>query len=163
MTFVEDENKPYKYIMSVIDCFSKYGWAYPIVNKKPETIIEVLKTIFKTRVPECLWVDKGTEFYNSKVKSFLSAHGVELYSTFGEHKSAIVERFNRTIKQKMWKIFTEDDTRKYIKLLPVIVKIYNNTKHRTTKFTPIDASEQENSDEVLLNIQKSRISKITCR
>ena len=78
MTFVEDENKPYKYIMSVIDCFSKYGWAYPIVNKKPETIIEVLKTIFKTRVSECLWVDKGTEFYNSKVKSFLSAHGVEL-------------------------------------------------------------------------------------
>ena len=74
---------------------------------------DALKDIFKKRKPEKLWTDKGREFYNKDVKDL-----VELYSTENEEKSSIAERWVRTIKEKMWKYFTDNNTYKYIDVLP---------------------------------------------
>ena len=91
----------------LIDVFSKYGWIIPLKDKKGESVTEAFKTIFKEgRKPQYLWDDKGKEFYNKHVKDLLEKNGIHMYSTENEEKSSVVERWNRTIKSKMWKQFT---------------------------------------------------------
>ena len=105
MTALSKDNKGVNFLLLVIDIFSKYGWIIPLKTKKGETVAEALKTIFRERKPETLWTDKGKEFYNKDVKGL-----IELYSTENEEKSSIVERWIRTIKEKMWKYFTDNNT-----------------------------------------------------
>ena len=94
--------KMQNYLLTVIDVFSKYGW----IKKKGETETKAFKTIFKEeRQPQCVWIDKGKEFYNKHLKEFLDKHDITIYSTENEENSSFVERWNRTIKQRMWKQF----------------------------------------------------------
>ena len=89
-------NEGFTFLLLVIDIFSKYGWIIPLKNKEGKTVAAALKTIFEERKPDKLWTDKGKEFYNKDVKDL-----VELYSTENEEKSSVVERWIRTIKEKM--------------------------------------------------------------
>ena len=69
--------------------------------------MNAFKTIFKGgRKPPYIWVDKGKEFYNKHLKELLNKHNITLYSTENEEKSCVCERWNRTIKTKIWKQFT---------------------------------------------------------
>ena len=95
-------NKGYRYMLNIIDVFSKFAWSIPIKNKTGETVTEAFESIVK-RIPKFLWVDKGKEFYNRNMDQWLQKHNIKRYSTFGEHKSVIVERFNRTLKEKCGK------------------------------------------------------------
>ena len=95
--------------------------------------------------------DKGKEFYNRDVKGL-----IELYSTENEEKSSVVERWIRTMKEKMWKYFTDNNTNVYIDILPDLVKDYNNTKHSSIKMTPVEASEKENELTVWRNLYPNR-------
>ena len=123
-------NKGYRYLLMVIGVFSKYGWIIPLKDKKGESVTEAFKTIFKEgRKPQYLWVDKGKEFYNKHLKDLLEKNGIHMYSTENEEKSSVVERWNRTIKSKMWKQFTVQGNTMYLDMLPKLVKQYNNTKH----------------------------------
>lgn len=101
-------NKGIKYLLMVIDVFSKYGWIKTLKNKKGPTVAGAFNEIFKSskRSPEMLWVDKGSEFYNSYVNELLNSKGIKLYLTENEEKSSVVERWNRTMKEKIWKMFT---------------------------------------------------------
>ena len=100
MTSFQKFNGGVKYLLTVIDVFSKYGWILPLKNKTGLSVANALKKIFKERKPKKLWVDKGKEFYNKHVKDL-----VDLYSTENEEKSSVVERWNRTMKEKMFKYF----------------------------------------------------------
>ena len=149
MTAFKDYNDGYTFLLLVIDIFSKYGYLIPLKNKKGETVAEALKIIFEKRKPEKLWTDKGTEFYNKNVKKL-----IELYSTENEEKSSIAERWVRTIKEKMWKYFTDNNT--YIDVLPDLVEDYNNTVHSSTKLTPKEASKKKNELTVWRNLYPDR-------
>ena len=89
-------NRGVKYLIAVIDVFSKYGWLIPLKDKTGKSVASALKTIFEERKLEKMWVDKGKEFYNRDVKDL-----IELYSTEKEEKSRVVERWIRTMKEKM--------------------------------------------------------------
>ena len=145
-------NQGYNFILVVIDIFSKYGWAIPLKNKEGKTVAEALKTIFKERKPEKMWVDKGKEFYNKDVKAL-----IELYSTENEEKSSVVERWIRTMKEKMWKYFTDNNTYTYIDILPDLVNDYNNTRHSSIKMTPVEASKKKNELTVWRNLYPDRL------
>ena len=91
-------NKGIKYLLMVIDVFSKFGWIEPLKDKRGESVTEALKKIFKAgRHPRLLWTDKGTEFYNSNFKRLLKEHDITLYSTENKEKSSVVEQWNQTI------------------------------------------------------------------
>ena len=152
MKAFEDYNNGYTFLLLVIDIFSKYGWVIPLKNKKGETVAEALKNIFEERKPEKLWTDKGTEFYNKNVKKL-----IEIYSTENEEKSSIVERWIRTMKEKMWKYFTDNNTYTYIDVLPDLVEDYNNTVHSSTKLTPVEASKKKNELTVWRNLYPDRL------
>ena len=137
----------------VLDVFSKYGWIIPLKDKKGETVAEAFKTIFKEgRKPQYLWIDKGKEFYNKHLKDLLEKHKITLYSTENEEKSSFCERWNRTIKTKMWKQFTIQGNTRYLDILPKILKHYNNTKHSSIKMTPVEASNKKNEGVVYFNL-----------
>ena len=146
-------NKGFRYLLMVLDVFSKYGWIVPLKDKKGETVAEAFKTIFKEgRKPQYLWTDKGKEYYNKHVKEILDNNKITLYSTENEEKSSVCERWNRTIKSKMWKQFTVQGNTQYLDMLPKLVKQYNNTKHSSIKMTPIEASKQKNQGTVYFNL-----------
>ena len=137
----------------VIDVFSKYGWIVPLKDKKGESVAEAFKTIFKEgRKPQYLWTDKGKEYYNKHVKDLLEKSSIKLYSTENEEKSSVVERWNRTIKSKMWKQFTVQGNTMYLDMLPKLVNQYNNTKHSSIKMTPVEASNKKNEGTVYFNL-----------
>ena len=140
-------NRGVKYLLAVIDVLSKYGWLVPLKDKTGKSVASALKTIFKERKPEKMWVDKGKEFYNKDVKDL-----IELYSTENEEKSSVVERWIRTMKEKMWKYFTDKNTNIYIDILPGLVKDYINTRHSSIKMTPVKASKKENELTVWRNL-----------
>ena len=153
MRALSKENDGYNFLLLVIDTFSKYGWIVPLKDKKGETIVNALKEIFKEsgRRPDKLWTDKGREFFNKDVRDL-----VYLYATENEEKSSIAERWIRTMKEKMFKYFTDYNTNKYIDVLPELVEDYNNTVHSSTKLTPTDASKEENELKVWSNLYPDR-------
>ena len=140
-------NRGMKYLLAVIDVFSKYGYLVPLKDKMGKSVASALKTIFKERKPEKMWVDKGKEFYNKDVKEL-----IELYSTENEEKSSVVERWIRTMKERMWKYFTDNNTNHYVNILSVLVKDYNNTRHSSIKMTPVEASKKKNEMGVWRNL-----------
>ena len=157
MQALSKENEEYKFLLLVIDTFSKYGWIKPLKNKKGETMVKAFKTIFEEgRTPGKLWTDKGTEFYNKKMNDLRKLNNIKLYSTENEEKSSIAERWIRTMKEKMFKYFTDNNTYKYIDVLPDLVEDYNNTVHSSTKLTPIEASKKKNELTVWRNLYPDR-------
>ena len=137
----------------VLDVFSKYGWIVPLKDKKGKSVAAAFKKIFSEgRKPEKLWVDKGKEYYNKNVKELLNSEGIEMYSTENEEKSSVCERWNRTMKTKMWKRFTAQNSTEYIDMLPGLVEEYNNTKHRSIGMTPVEASKKKNEGSVFLKL-----------
>ena len=144
------QNDDVKYLLCVIDLFSRYGWIAPLNDKSGDSVYNAFAKIFTSsgRKPQKLWVDKGTEFYNKRVKSL----GVELYSTENEEKSCVVERWNRTMKEKMYKYFSANSTRRYVDVLEEMVSIYNNVRHSSIKMTPAKASMKANERIVWLNL-----------
>ena len=140
-------NHGVQYLLAVIDVFSKYDWLIPFKDKTGKSVASALKTIFKERKREKMQVDKGKEFYNKDVKDF-----IELYSTENEKKSSVVERWIRTMKEKMWKYFSANSTNVYINVLPDLVREYNNTRHSSIKMTSVKASKKENELRVWRNL-----------
>ena len=133
----------FKYILTVIDLYTKFAWAVPLTNKTGKLVAEAFERIIKesSRKPNKLWVDQGKEFYNKDVKKL----GFEIYSTNNEGKAVVIERFNRTLKNMMFKIFTERGSQNWLHLLPDIVRRYNNKVHSTIGTTPQKASDNPNS------------------
>ena len=133
-------NKGFKYILMIIDVFSKYGWAIPLKTKTGPEVTKAFRDLWRTqKPPQKLWTENGKEFYNKSMKELLEKNNVQLYSTENEEKSSIVERWNRTSKGDMWKYFSANNTMKCIDILPNLIKKYNNTYHRSIKCTPARA------------------------
>ena len=140
-------NRSVKYLLAVIDVFSKYGWLIPLKDKTGKSVALALETILEERKPEKMWVDKGKEFYNKDVKD-----SMKLYSTENEEKSSVVKRWIRSMKDKMWKYFSANSTNVYIDALPDLVREYNNTRHSSIKMMPTNASKKENALRVWRNL-----------
>ena len=98
------ENYGVKYLLTIIDVFSKYAWIMPLRTKTGKAITEAFADIIRVsgRKPTMLWVDKGTEFYNRTFRKFLEDNNICIYSKHNEGNAVVVERFNRTMKTRMW-------------------------------------------------------------
>ena len=119
-------------------------------------MLAAIKNVVKEsgREPEKIWVDKGSEFYNKDFKSWTNKKDIVIYSTYGESKSAVVERFIRTLKELIVPIFTETNSRDWVSILHDVMKTYNNRIHKTTGMSPIDASDPKNTATVFLMLNK---------
>ena len=122
-------NKGFKYLLTCIDVLSRYQWVVLLTDKTGKT----LKDTFQA--------DKGTEFINRVFQKFLKEHDVHFFTTYNEEtKASIVERFNRTLKTKMWKYFTHRETLTYVDVLSEMVASYDHTVHRTIGIPPAEVT-----------------------
>ena len=149
MQLISKYNKGIRYLLCVIDLFSRYACVIPLKNKKGDGIVEGFKKILddsenakhSNRKPNKIWVDHGSEFYNNKFKKFLKENDIEMYSTFNEGKSVVAERFVRTLKNKIDKHMTTIGKNVYFNDLDDIVDKYNNTVHSSIKMKPKDVAD----------------------
>ena len=142
MNQLQSQNNNYRYILTCVDILSRYGWARPLKTKGGDEVAKAIEDIFTTsnRKPKRIQTDQGKEFYNAPVLRLLRESNIELFSVKSPVKSAIVERWNRTIKTKLWKLFTSRNNNRWLEDLPKIVNAYNNSHHRTIKMKPKDVT-----------------------
>ena len=149
---------PYKYILTVLDGYTRYAWAVLLKHKDGLTVSNAFKEIMKKseRKPHKLWVDQGKEFYNEhmyKLFKFKKEDILEkdpmtdeyknqIYSVFNFGKNPVIERFNRILTNKLWKQFTVQGNQKWLGILQSTVDEYNNTVHSVIGITPKEASEK---------------------
>lgn len=154
------ENKNYKYMLTIIDVFSKYAWAVPLKLKTGKDVTQGMKSVLQQgRVPKNLQTDRGKEFYNATFDNLMKQYNINLYSTYSNLKASICERFNRTLKNKMWIQFSLRGNYKWLDILPTLIKAYNNTKHRTIGVKPSDVTS-ENENQILKRFStKARLLK----
>ena len=133
------KNKGIKYLLCVIDLFSKYAFVVPLKDKKGISITNAFNKKIKqsNRKPNKIWVDQGIEFSNCDFKKWLSDNDIEMYSTYNKGKSVVAERFIRTLKNKLYKDMAATGKNVYYNVLDNVVSKYNNTKHSTIKTKPI--------------------------
>ena len=138
LQLIADENNGYRYILTVIDIFSRYAWARPIRTKHGREVAAAFKDIFQEgRIPKRIQTDKGKEFYNREVKTLFEEYDIELFSTNSVYKASHAERMIRTMKTKLWKIFTSNLNLNWTKVLQDVIRSYNNSTHRMIGKKPL--------------------------
>jgi transposase InsO family protein len=159
MSNISEYNRGIRYLLVVIDSFSRYCWVVPINNKRPKTIIAAFKKILKERQPDCIYTDNGTEFKNKDFKAFLKKEGIQFFTAHNsETKASIAERMIRTLKTRLYKYFTAKNTWRYLDILPRIVKGYNHRIHRSIQMAPVNVSyDNANKIRNLLTAKKYQI------
>ena len=143
MQLLSKFNKGFRFLLCVIDIFSKCAWVIPLKDKKGISIVNAFQKILKesNRKLNKIWVDKGSEFYNNSFKKWLQDNDIVMYSTNNEGKSVIAERFIRTLKSKIYKYMTAIPKNVYIDKLDDVVKEYNNKYHTAIKMKLVDVKD----------------------
>ena len=145
MSSLAKDNDGYKFLLTVIDCFSKFAWAIPLKTKSGPSLLEAFKHLLEKahpRKPNRLQTDKGKEFVNKLVQDYLKQNAIHHFTSESDQKAAMVERFNRTLKSRMWKYFTAKSTYRYIDMLEDLLHGYNHAKHRTIGMAPADVKTE---------------------
>ena len=157
-------NRGYRYVLVVIDNFSKFGWTVPLKNKNAQTIKDSFENIIKSSKtsPNLLEGDRNRGFYNNIFQDFLNKNNIKIYSRNTSYGAVFAERFKRTIIDLLKKIVFERRDANWIDILPTITKTiqFNNRTHSYTKLTPIQASLKKNEGFVYKNLLDKR-KKIT--
>ena len=121
------------------DVLSKYAWAVPIKSKSSQEMIRGLKHIYQqasTRRPLRVQTDQGKEFYNRGVQAWFKKQGSHHFSTYGDSKASVVERWHRILKQRMYRYFTARNTLRYVDVLQPLIHTYNHAYHRSIGMAP---------------------------
>ena len=153
-----ENNRGYRYVLVIIDNFSKFGWTIPLKNKNAQTIKDSFENILisSKRQPNLIETDRGKEFYNNIFQDFLNRDKIKLYSRNSSNGAVFAERFNRTIRDLLKKPVFEKGDGKWIDVLHTITKQYNNRIHSSTKLTPTQASLKKNEGFVYKNLIDKR-------
>src|SRR5436190_20172526 len=138
------ENKGYKYLLTLIDCFSKKGYAVPVKDKTAENVKNALESILHQNVKN-LQTDEGKEFFKKEFSKFTKKGNINHYHTYTHLKASIVERFNRTLKNWMWAEFSAQGSYKWTDILPKLLNKYNNKVHRSIGMKPKDVNSKNSS------------------
>jgi len=148
---ISNNNNGVKFLLVLIDIFTKWLWVYPLQNKNARTITQVMRRWLNSLdvIPAKIMTDKGTEFTNHSVQQLLRSHNVEWQAAIGTVKACIAERVNKTLQILIYKHLTENETLQYINILQDLVKTYNKRGHRTLEgMTPKQADLPQNEARV---------------
>ena len=143
MSSLSKYNDDVKFLLTCLDVFSKFAWVVPLKSKSASALVEAFSKILRSgRKPEILFTDKGKEFTNRLVQKLLKENEVRFVTSQNETKASVVERYNRTLKSRMYKYFTWKSKLRYIDVLPQLVSSYNNTFHRSIQMKPTDVNDR---------------------
>lgn len=161
MQLHSNQNNGFKYILIVIDTYTKYVWVEALKNKTGKECAKGMLNILKKASPKLLQTDNGGEFYNTTFQRIVKKYKIRHYSSYSVIKCSMVERVIRTLKNKIYHHFTATGTRNWFRSISKIVYDYNNTPHRTIKFTPCEARKISNN--IKLNTSYLKKKKNGCK
>ena len=148
------ENLGYRYLFTCIDCFSKIAWVYPLKLNNCDTVMKCFQDILSKcgKKPDRLNSDRGSELICKKFEKFLSDEKIFHYLSYSDRKCPIIERFNLTFQNIIYKMMAYNRTLKWTSFVEKALTIYNNRIHSTIKMTPLEAEKDENEIEVRKNL-----------
>lgn len=160
VSHIASHNDGYKFLLVLIDIFSRFLFIVPLKNKQNQTIIEGLKSVFqKGRKPHTLRTDKGSEFKNRWVKAFLKKEAISVIYTQNKTKANYAERVIRTMKNLMYRYFMKTRTYRYVTVLQDLVNSYNKRPPRSLGSNAPANVNKDNADEIRLDTYLSRQKK----
>jgi hypothetical protein len=141
------KNNGYRYLAVFIDIFSRYIWVEPMKTKQSDEMLRVIHKVFKQgRKPLYLRTDQGTEYMGKYVQQYLRKKKVHHYTALNPLHANYAERLIRTLKGKLYRFFTANQTFRYIDHLQDIVDSYLNSVHGTTKMRPVDITDKNEQE-----------------
>ena len=153
-----ENNRRYRYILVIIDNFSKFGWTVPLKNKSAQIIKDSFENILisSKRKPNLIETDDGSEIVNKLFNNLLNTKKIKRYSRNTALGAVFAERFNHTIRDLLKKLVFEKGDGNWIDILQTITKQYNNRRHTSTKLSPIETSLKKNEGFVYKNLLDKR-------
>ena len=134
-------NDGYRYLLTIIDLFSRFAWAVPLRDKTGGEVTRAFRQVFaQGRQPQRLQTDDGREFDNREFQQFLNLHNIRFFTVKSQFKAALCERFNRTLKVKMWRHFTHTGRYRWIDVLEQLMASYNTAVHRSLGISPVQVT-----------------------
>lgn len=156
-------NNGIKYLLLIIEVFSRKIWVYPLKNKSGpfvrDALIQWLNSI-RRPYPEAFATDAGREFLNREVRDLLNSNNIRQENAVGTCKAAIAERANKSLQVLIYKYLSETQTKKYIDKLQDLVKTYNKRGHRTLDYMSPNEADLPRNEERVRGIHAARYAKI---
>ena len=151
-----ENNDGYLYLFTTIDVFSKYAWVYKLKNKECKTVMNCFEDILSKcgKRPKRVQTDRGSEFVCKAFKKYFKDQGIHHYVSYSDRKCPVVERFNLTIQQLLYKIMDHNSTNRWIDCIDQAMKIYLNRRHRTITMSPKKAELKKNEKIVRRSLYK---------
>lgn len=150
-------NKGYKFLAIFIDIFSRYAWVEPMKTKTPKEMVSVMQKVFaEGRMPQYFRTDKGSEYIGRLTKDYLHEKRIIHFTAVNAMHANYAERFIRTLKGKLYRYFTKQNTYAYVSILQDFVDSYLDTIHSSTRMRPVDitpSNEQEVYEKLYLPTQ----------
>ena len=140
------QNGGMRYLLTVIDVFSKFAWVEPVRSKDAGTVTGAFQQVLeraRPRRPRRLQTDKGKEFFNGTFRNLMREKHIQHFASESDQKAAVAERFNRTIKTRLWTYLSDRGTVRWIDIIQDLVRSYNNSYHRSIGMKPVDMRQQD--------------------
>ena len=128
-----------RYILTVVDVFSKYAWAAAVRDKSAKTVADAFAQVLASARPRCprrLQTDKGKEFFNASFAALMHTHGIARFASESDQKAACAERLNRTLKTRLFILMTASATQRWVDALDAVVDAYNHSRYRSIGMCP---------------------------
>ena len=152
-------NRGYHYLLTVVGVLSKYAWVEPVKSKTGKDVTAAFEKILKRsdlQTPRRLQTDDGKEFYNKTFQALMKRKDIRYFSTSGDTKASVIERFNRTLKKRMYRYFTVKNTLSLLPVLKDLVTGCNRSYHRSIKMAPVKVTTR-NEEQVWKNLYAQRL------
>ena len=159
-------NGNYKFVLLVVDVFTKMIYVEPMKRKLGENTAEAMEKIL-SRVempPVMLVTDRGREFYNTNFSNVMFSNDIRHFSTPSatKFKASVAERAIRTIKTKIERFMQHTNSKNWESILKTFVDNYNHTPHSAHKMRPVDVTS-ENRKLVFKRLYPKKSSVIKCK
>ena len=145
MQAIARQKKGARYLLTVIDVFSKYAWVAPVKSKDSAAVTEAFRQILNAaspRHPNRLQTDKGKELFNAPFAALMKRHNIQHFACESDEKAAVVERFNRSIKTRIWKYLSDGGTVCWVEVIQKLVDAYNHSYHRSIRMAPANVDKR---------------------
>ena len=145
MVSLSRQNKGVRYLLTCIDCYSRFGFVRLLKTKKASPVVDALASILNCTKNKTKFIsaDQGTEFFNKSMSNFLDKRKITLYYSKNKSiKASLIERWNRTIQNRLYRYMYANNTKKYISVVQDLVNSYNATTHKTLGMAPKDVTNK---------------------
>lgn len=159
---LSEHNNDIKFLLVIVDVFSRFLWVRPLKDRKAKSVIDAFKDVLTgPRRPRAIRTDKGSEFYNRFLQQYLKDQEIKIFYALNETRANYAERYIQRLKKRIYRYFTHLQKHRYIDILQDVVQSINKTANRALNGRTPASVTKENEDEVRFDAYLARKKKDT--